>query len=166
MGRDTLIGRWIKGYENVYSVTEFGDVYSYKFNRVLKLKPLKLTKGYQGVCLHLNNKAKTAKIHRLVAQAYLPDYSESLTVNHIDYDKKNNNISNLEMLTNEDNIRYGSPDRKYVTGENHGKTKINQAQCDSIRAKRDCGERIIDLATEFNLHRTTIHNILKRKTWK
>lgn len=48
---------------------------------------------------------KLFKAHRLVAKHFLPDYSEQLTVNHINYDKTDNRVENLEMLTREENFK-------------------------------------------------------------
>ena len=57
-----------------------------------------------------NNKSKITnlKVHRLVAMCFLNDYSKDLQVNHIDENKLNNNVSNLEMCSNKYNCRYGS----------------------------------------------------------
>ena len=67
---------------------------------------MKLTKGYLGVRIYKNLKGKTFKIHRLVAQAFIPNPNNLLQVNHIDGDKENNRVDNLEWCTCEENMKH------------------------------------------------------------
>ena len=63
--------------------------------------------GYYHVRLYMyGRKAKIFKVHRLVAKYFLPDYSQELTVDHIDFDKRNNNVDNLRMVTKEQNLQF------------------------------------------------------------
>ena len=96
----------IIGYEDKYAVDEQGNVYSKNYRRSGKTK--KMTTGpdgtgYPQVNLCKDGKRNHCKVHRLIAQAYLSDYSEELQVDHIDKDKTNNNLSNLRMVTNQQN---------------------------------------------------------------
>ncbi len=96
----------IKGYEGKYAVDEDGNVWSKNYRktgRTQKLKAADNGNGYPAVCLCKDGKQKTFKIHRLMAEAYLPDFCEDLQVDHIDRDKLNNNLSNLRMVTNGQN---------------------------------------------------------------
>lgn len=72
----------------------------------VKLRPTKDRYGYYRITLSYNNKRKSHYIHRLVARAYLKNYSEQLQVNHKDGIKTNNDIKNLEMVTLQENIRH------------------------------------------------------------
>lgn len=102
--------RPIVGYEGWYEVSNLGNVRSFIDNHhkirdtPLILKPFKLSKGYLGVSL-LN---KTFKIHRLVAQAFIPNPNSLPEVNHKDEDKNNNNYLNLEWCTTQYNLAYGT----------------------------------------------------------
>ena len=87
----------IYGYEGLYAVTEDGKVWSYKRKKFLR--PADNGHGYLTVSLHKDGNKKTQKIHRLVANAYLPNPSGLPEVNHIDENRANNNISNLEWVT-------------------------------------------------------------------
>lgn len=96
--------RWIKGYENLYSVSSGGKVYSYKERRYLK--PDYTFKGYLRVDLYNRTIRKHKRLHRLVAEAFIPNPCNYPQVNHLDGDKNNNTVSNLEWCTNLENNRH------------------------------------------------------------
>ena len=96
----------IKGYEGLYAITSCGKVYSYR-NKIF-LKPSKDKNGYLMVCLYQNGKSKTHKIHRLVAEAYIPNITNKPTVNHKDEIKTHNWVGNLEWMTMKENNNYGT----------------------------------------------------------
>ena len=87
-----------------YSVTKDGKVYSHCRKRYMTLK-LKMD-GYLVVNLRKDNKPYQKRIHRLVAETYLPKPNNYKIVNHIDGDKQNNKLENLEWCTNADNINH------------------------------------------------------------
>lgn len=93
----------IKGYENLYGITSCGRVWSYKRKKFLKNQLDK--DGYLCVDLYKNNKKKRFFIHRLVALSYIPNPNGYATVDHIDSNKEHNYISNLQWMTNEDNVK-------------------------------------------------------------
>lgn len=90
----------VVGYEGLYAVTEDGRVWAYP-NRLHKGKFMKasLKKGYPFVCLCKGSTIKQFTVHRLVAEAYLPNPDNLPQVNHIDSNKENNSVSNLEWCT-------------------------------------------------------------------
>lgn len=87
-----------------YCVTRCGKVYSLKSNKFLKPKVDRY--GYETVCLRENNENLHRTVHRLVALIYLSEFDGSNTVNHIDGNKLNNHVTNLEWLTSRDNQRH------------------------------------------------------------
>lgn len=106
------------GYEGLYEVSNTGQVRS--LDRYVKysngrihlhkgkvLSPVKDKYGYLAVCLCCNEKQKRIKIHRLVAQAFLPNPDNLPQVNHKDEDKLNNSVDNLEWCTAKYNNNYG-----------------------------------------------------------
>ena len=118
----------IIGYEN-YAVDEQGNVWSKNFRRSGKMKKLKPGiggRGYLLVALCKDGKQKSKKVHRLLAQHYLPDWSEELYVDHIDRDRLNNNLSNLRMVTYQQNTF--NKGAKGYTFKKHLKTKPWLAQ--------------------------------------
>ena len=98
----------IKGYEGKYAVSDSGEVYSYWSDRLLA-KSIQ-NKGYNYVSLW-NGKADKHLLHRLVADAFIGGI-EGMQVNHIDSDRLNNNLDNLELVTPKENqahaAKYGS----------------------------------------------------------
>lgn len=109
--------RAIKGYEGLYEVSNFGNVRSLarkvyrRFSWVMlkgkTLKPANI-KGYRKVVLCKNGKSKLCAIHRLVAEAFIPNPSNLPQVNHKDENKANNTVSNLEWCTHSYNMNYGT----------------------------------------------------------
>ena len=95
----------IEDYEN-YSVSSFGRVRNDMTKLILK--PGTDYAGYYIVNLYQNRKAKTFKIHRLVAIYFIPNPMNKKCVDHIDHDRKNNRINNLRFATVQENNRNAS----------------------------------------------------------
>lgn len=91
----TEIWKDIKDYEELYQVSNFGRVKSLYTNRILKGSKNNRG-GYLKVSLCKNNIKSTKTIHRLVAQAFIPNPENKPQVNHIDENKTNNMVSNIE----------------------------------------------------------------------
>ena len=103
--------RNIKGFENKYMVSNFGNVKSLNYMHKNKSHLLKQTvgnKGYLYVTLNKNGKHWTYFVHRLVAQAFIPNPNNLPTVNHMDECRTNNCVKNLEWLSYKDNNLYGN----------------------------------------------------------
>ena len=96
----------IKGYENLYAITEDGKVFSHRSK--LFLKPRNNRYGYCEVKLWKNRKVSTKLIHRLVAEAFIPNPNNYSQVNHKDENKNNNSVDNLEWCTSKYNMNYGT----------------------------------------------------------
>ena len=100
------IWRDVVGYEGLYKVSNLGNVKKCLSGRILKSSNDKY--GYKQIHLCKNGVQKTYKVHRLVAQAFLPNPNNLPQVNHKDENKLNNNVSNLEFCTNYYNRHYGT----------------------------------------------------------
>jgi len=96
--------RNIEGY-SFYQVSNLGNVKSLKFNKERILKPSKDISGYDFVVITSNKKRKTIKIHQLVAMAFLNHKPNGMkiVVDHIDNDKDNNKLSNLQLISHRKN---------------------------------------------------------------
>lgn len=98
----------IEEYEGIYQVSNLGKVKSFKRGSERMLKPCRDRRGYLIVDLYKNGKHKNNKIHRLVAQAFIPNPENKSEINHIDEDKTNNNVDNLEWSTRKENLNHGT----------------------------------------------------------
>ena len=122
----SVIEKWkpIKGYEGLYEISNYGDIRSYtKRSNGKLLKPQISRKGYLTVMLYKDSVVKCLKIHRLVAQAFLPNPDNLPQINHKDENKRNNDVNNLEWCTNEYNHNYGSRNKR--SGVNAGISNTN-----------------------------------------
>ena len=90
----------IKGYEGKYQISNLGNVKNLKTSYILKGVD---TRGYLRVGFTKNKKVKLFRIHRLVAEAFIPNPYNKPEINHIDGNKHNNKITNLEWCTSQEN---------------------------------------------------------------
>ena len=107
--------RPVVGYEGLYEVSSYGRVRSldryderncFREGRILKLYTSRV--GYLRVQLSLNSKKKMYLVHRLVAEAFIPNPDNLPEVNHLDEDKTNNRVENLEFCDRKYNINFGT----------------------------------------------------------
>ena len=107
----------IKGYEGLYQVSNLGRIKSLTRKNVLKERIIKggiQKNGYRFVLLYKDKKVRIFKVHRLVAEAFIPNPNEYKEINHIDENKQNNNAENLEWCTRSYNCSYGSFNKNKV----------------------------------------------------
>lgn len=96
----------IKGYEGLYQVSNLGKVKSLRKNRMLTIQ--KNRGGYNYITLSFKGYSKIMTIHRLVAQAFVPNPNNYAYINHKDENKENNMWTNLEWCTHKYNCNYGT----------------------------------------------------------
>lgn len=105
----------IKEYEDYYAISNFGNVKSverkvknrngYRIVKERILKPSISNKGYYLVALSKNGKSHTLAIHKMVMEHFNRCAFDYEVINHIDHNKLNNNISNLEYITQKENVK-------------------------------------------------------------
>lgn len=111
--------RAVPGYEGLYEVSDIGNVRNVRRNKLLRLT--KTNNGYIQVSLFKNGIKTGLKVHRLVAQAFLPNPDNLPMINHKDENKTNNRVENLEWCTAKYNNNYGSrKDKVRDTSINNG----------------------------------------------
>ena len=157
----------IKGFEK-YEISNFGRVKSFCWGKERILKNQKDSNGYLYVRPSKNGKLLIKSLHRMVAEAFLKLDKKRLQVNHIDGNKGNNNINNLEWCTPKENnihaIKIGL--HKGIKGENHPKAKLKEKDIIKIRKLyKNYNETYSSIARQFNVARHTINRIINNKTW-
>lgn len=101
----------VKGYEGLYEISDWGRVKSLNYRGTGKEQILHQTQnksGYMYVPLHKDGKTKSCRVHRLVAEAFVPNPNNLPEVNHIDENKQNNRSENLEWCDRLSNVRHGT----------------------------------------------------------
>lgn len=147
----------ILGYED-YAITRDGRVYSLKSNRFLSL--CHNDQGYVVAYLCVSGKTKAVKVHRLVAGIFLKDdYFEGAHVNHLDGNKQNNKVENLEWVNRSQNMRHA-----FDTG-------LRPRQLTDLDVERICrllqdGLRHKDVASMVGVEPHTVSAIAGGKIYK
>ena len=141
----------ITGYEGLYAITEDGKVWSYRKN--IFLKPY-LARGYFKVRLYKVENNKQFLIHRLVAEAFLPNPQNLPQINHKDENKLNNCADNLEWCDAKYNINYGKHNEKL--SKSHSK-KVYCVELDRVFDSAN------QAATQLNLFDSNIAKCCKGK---
>ena len=151
--RDTYI------YGEQYEVSNTGMVRNKITGHILKQQ--EDNKGYLRVRLSLHDKKATARVHRLVAIAFIPNPYRKPQVNHKDTDKHNNNVENLEWATNGENqIHAYKTGLNYVTGR-AGRKKVAVSKVDLSTGKViETYKSLADAGRENGLHGANIHKVL------
>lgn len=112
----------VVGFEGLYKVSNYGRVFSVRSNIILKPNVNNRGQGYLQVGLH-DGKNHTKPIHRLVAEAFIPNPNGYPQVNHIDEDTKNNRVDNLEWCTNKYNSNHGTRNARISATERRNPNK-------------------------------------------
>lgn len=166
----------IPGHEEWYEVSSLGRVRSWKRSNVGRrdsprlLKQRTTNKGYLYVALpspgsEYGNRKIT--VHRLVSLAFLGSPKGSRVVNHIDGNRQNNSVENLEWCSPAQNNLHGFDIGTNKThGENHHAARLTEAQVEVIIGCLQDGMSVGDLSREYNVSFGAIYNISVGKTWR
>jgi len=108
MEADKIIEQWrdIRGYEGLYQVSNFGRVKSVRRDIIRVLS--KNAQGYYKVNLAVKGKQHTFTVHRLVYETFVGPIPDGMQVNHIDENKLNNFVWNLNLMTPKENTNWGT----------------------------------------------------------
>lgn len=162
--KDLMVGhRWIKEYDGMYSVSSGGRVFSYKSNKYLKLQS---NEHYLKVTLTKNGKQIQKLVHRLVAEAFIPNPENKKEVNHIDGNKLNNNIDNLEWVTPKENQQHSVRKNLRKFGTDLWNGKFNKLQVLEIIELKKEGFSCKRLGVMFGCNATTISAISRGLRYK
>lgn len=160
-----MIWKQIKDYEGLYEISEDGNIRNKKGSLKI-VSPNK--RGYKRVTLCKNGKEKIISIHRLVAEAFIPNPENKPQVNHINGIRSDNNVENLEWCTQSENQlhAFSTGLQKGNVGESNGRSKITDLQAKEIRSLyNDNRASPAKLSKQFNVSPKTIRRIISSKTF-
>ncbi len=160
--------RWkpVVDYEDLYLVSNTGKVKGLKFNK--ELKQSLSVKGYLMVTLYRSDDEKLhTGVHRVVARAFLKNPKNKTQINHIDSNRTNNILSNIEWCTPKENIQHMIKFGKYRVGVECKSSKLKEEQVIEIRELYKSSKiSFRTLGKMFNLHPSTVGDIIYRNNWK
>lgn len=157
------------GYEGLYEVDEHGNVYSTRNKR--KLKPILMESGYEYVHL-CNGKNNTIlkRVHRIVAEAFIPNPMNYEQVNHKDGNKNNNFVENLEWCDGFYNMQHAVNNNLLKNkGADNPSAKLNWETVGKIRKEYVRGSKkygTTALAKKYKVSNVMVGKIVKYENWK
>jgi hypothetical protein len=169
--------RNIKGYEGVYEVSNTGLVRSLdrvdrlnRFKKGVIKAPCDNGKGYLCVNLKCHGKQAQKSVHRLVAITFIPNPDNLPEVNHIDCDKANNHVDNLEWCTVSDNKKHAFRNglNKQLKGTDNPQHTLTREEVIFIRNNAkpyDKKYSYAELARKFNVSEPTIKQVAWGKSY-
>lgn len=178
--------KYIIGYEKLYSVSNDGRIYSHITKKYLKQCADK--DGYMTVCLIKNNKRKTSKVHRMVAEAFIENPESKPQVNHKKGDKSKNDYQSLEWSTAKENVQHAFDNglnkvgkkskrlaserckkiftgRKDTVGSMNGRAKLTEKDIPIIRQRISDGENMSKISRDYDVSANCIYEIKIGKRW-
>lgn len=157
-------------FAEYYAVSNHGRVMRVKThsgkpcNRILKHG---IDHAYAFVQLCVNGRPKIARVHALVAGAFLGECPDGCEVNHKDTNKLNNHVENLEYLTHKENMEHAKENGLYRRGETHSSSKLTDEQVLEIRANyQHTKHSLKEWAKKYNVHPNVIRFVLTGVSWK
>lgn len=163
---------YINGNITNYTITTNGDVYSLNYGKTGKKKKIKpcenKNSGYMCVNLYYNKKLYRKYIHRLVAEAFIPNPDNKPEVNHKDGNKRKNNLKNLEWVTEKENTDHAFKNnlRKIHHGEGATDSKITEKTAKKIcKMLEDNEYGTREIADKLYVSFAIVSNIKHKKAW-
>lgn len=160
----------IQGFEGVYEVSNEGRVRrlagAFGTSKTRVLKPKKHTGGYVCYGISLQGEVSYFTAHRLVAQAFLGERPEAMTVNHIDGNKLNNRIENLEYITQGENNLHAVRELGQRIGSKHYAAVLNEVAVINIKQNLLSKYTDTEIGKMYEVSRSVIKQIRRGKNWK
>lgn len=147
----------------LYIIHEDGNIFSVKLNRFLKGSD---HQGYTRYKIFIEGERKSLLGHRIVAMTFLPNPDNLAEVNHIDGNRSNNNLSNLEWVSREGNqqhaFRTGLNSNK---GSKNGKAEMDETTSRQMYLELLSGKTILEVSKEFGYSKSSLSKLKAKVTW-
>ena len=159
----------LEGCNKEYLIDEDGNIFDIKENKYRK--PTITEKGYLKMSFYINGKYKRFFIHRLVMMVFNPvENMDKFQINHIDGNKLNNNVKNLEWCTLLENMQHAWNNKlcknSTPSGNNAHHKKINEDIAKNIREDLNNGFGCTYISRKYKISRSTVYQIKNNITWK
>ena len=154
----------VPDYDGIYQVSNIGNVKNIKYGNMLSLAR---NLGYVRISVSKNGIRKNRTVHSLVMAAFVGPRGEGVLINHIDGNKANNNLYNLEYCSHSHNIKEDfRTGRKSLAGEKNNRAKLKERQVIKIRELRSQGKLLREIAPIYGVQIAVISHICANKYWK
>lgn len=157
--------RPVPGFEDTYAVSNGGAIFRWKEDarsRVGKrLRQYPDRNGYLHVTLRSPGRQQNAKVHQVVAEAFIGPRIPGVTVNHIDMDLCNNSAANLEYMSPGDNSRHAAGYGRRC-GEMNANAKLTRGDVVAIRRQYSLGITQQAIADKFGISQVQVSHIVRR----
>lgn len=130
------------------------------------LKPYATERGYLRIQLSRDNAPRRFMVHRLVAEAFVPNPEGKRFVNHRNGDPTDNRAENLEWVTQRENQLHAYDRGLQAAGSGHGRAKLTEEQVREIRDRHAAGETQTALAQEYPVNQSMISKIVRGQFWQ
>lgn len=156
----------IEGFKGLYQINPMGTVRSFAYGYPKVMKPHRMKVGYMAITFG----GRPRYLHRLLAEAFIPNPDGKLYINHKDGDKTNNRLENLEWCTHQENMQHAQrtglvPPSNIGPGEKSPAAKLTDSKVRSIKDMLAHGYSHQFIADMFGVAKGTIGWIKRGKTW-
>jgi len=170
------IWKHVKGYKGYYEISNLGNIRSVTRTvprgeqkvtfKGVNLKTAVQNKGYEYLTLYKHSKGRRKYIHRLVAEAFIPNPKNKPQVNHIDCIRLNNNVTNLEWVTPLENSIHATIEGSVKCGEDSPNARFSYKDIEDMRRMYEDGLTQKEIAIKYNIKQNYVSKIVNYKIWK
>ena len=158
--------RWAGTVFPGVEVSTLGRLRNAKTGALLKATPN--SRRYPSVVRHVDGRVVSRTLHRMVLEAFVGPRPEGLECRHLNGDRSDARLSNLQWGTHAENMqdreRHGMGGRR--DGQHNGRAVVRLGQVDRIRAWWKCGVNQLIIAERFGISRSQVQNIVHRRQWR
>ena len=155
---------WIPGYEDKYSVTKSGKVYSWHYDERRPLNVYVDSVGYEAVNLYKNGESTNRRVHEIMLKAFVRQPEPDEETRHKNGLKLDNRLDNLEWSSSQENANDRLKYNEQARGSQMNKSDLTEEDVREIRERAET-EKGTELAEEFGVDTSTITRISKGETW-